>query len=70
MGFLLVLVEDGADACIAHDLQEEMGLSEQLRQSEAEIQRICEDSPIGIVKADIQGLPLASNRKFRGTLAG
>lgn len=55
-------------ACIAHDLQKEMELREQLRQSKAEIQMIFENSPIGITKVDTRGLPLASNRKFREIL--
>lgn len=55
-------------ACIVHDLQKEMELREQLRQSEAEGQIVFDSSPIGIVKVNTQGLPLVSNRKFQEIL--
>jgi PAS domain S-box-containing protein len=52
-------------ACIAHDLQKEMELREQLRQSEAESQMLFDCCPIGIVKVNTQGVLLISNKKFQ-----
>ncbi|WP_158792078.1 PAS domain S-box protein [Granulicella sp. L60] len=55
-------------ACIAHDLQKEMELREQLRLSEAESQMIFESAPIGIAKINIRGFPIASNKRFQEIL--
>lgn len=57
-----------AIACIVHDLQRETELSEQLHQSATEGRTLFEAAPIGIVKVNTKGYPIACNPKFQEML--
>ncbi|WP_263357701.1 PAS domain-containing protein [Acidicapsa ligni] len=54
-----------AIACVAHDLQRETELRNQLLQSTRERQTLFERSPIGILKVNTLGYPIAINSKFQ-----
>jgi PAS domain S-box-containing protein len=52
-------------ACVAKDLEAEKDLLEQLRLTQRESRALFETMPIGIVKLNTDGLPIACNKRFQ-----
>ena len=52
-------------ACVARDLEEEKDLLDQLRLSQRESRALFESMPIGIVKVNTAGIPIACNKRFQ-----